>query len=128
MHHRQGNTNYHHPCLVMTQKIHPKGNLEPWWNKTSVFLKKTSKFPGTTMCQRKLTKRLYGTIYRFQEEDEADATSFAPSDQGRNTRQFPSSEHHKDNKFGYESAPTQSKEEDFTTKISPTAFRPVSFK
>ena len=34
----------------------------------------------------------YGTTYRFQEEDAADGTSFAPSSPSRSTRQFPSSE------------------------------------
>ena len=34
---------------------------------------------------------MYGTTYGFQEEDAADGTSFAPSDAGRSTRQFPSS-------------------------------------
>ena len=34
---------------------------------------------------------MYGTTYRFQEEDAADGTSFAPADQGISTRQFPSS-------------------------------------
>ena len=35
---------------------------------------------------------MYGTTYRFQEEDAADGNSFEPSDPGRSTRQFPSSE------------------------------------
>ena len=52
---------------------------------------------------------MYGTTYRFQEEDAADGTSFAPSDQGRSTRQFPSSKRDKYNKCGYESARTRAK-------------------
>ena len=35
---------------------------------------------------------MYGTTYRFQEADASDGTSFEPSDPGRSTRQFPSSE------------------------------------
>ena len=52
----------------------------------------SSKFPGSTTCPWKLKEQMYGTTYRFQEEDAADGSSFAPSDQGRSTRQFPSSE------------------------------------
>ena len=70
---------------------------------------------------------MYGTNYSFQEEDAADGISFEPSDQGRSTRQFVSSKHHKYNKRGYENAPTQSKEEDPTTRLSPSSLRPVSF-
>ena len=66
--------------------------------------------------------------YRFEEEDAEDGTSFAPSDPSRSTRQFPSSKHHKYNECGHESAPTQSKEEDLTTRLSPSSLRPVSFK
>ena len=35
---------------------------------------------------------MYGTTYRFQEEDAADGTSFEPSDPGRSIRQNPPSE------------------------------------
>ena len=52
---------------------------------------------------------MYGTSYRFQEEDATDGTSFAPFDPGRSTQQFLPSKHHNCNKCGYESAPTQSK-------------------
>ena len=36
--------------------------------------------------------------------------------------------HHRHNKCGYESAPTQSKEEDLTTRLSLSSLCPVSFK
>ena len=62
---------------------------------------------------------MYGTTYRFQEEDVADGTSSAPSDPGRNNCQFHSSKHHRYNERGYENALTRSKEEEFTTKLSP---------
>ena len=71
---------------------------------------------------------MYGTNYRFQEEDAADGISFEPSDQGRSTRRFVSSKHHKNNKRGYENAPTRSTEEDLTTRLSPSSLRPLSFK
>ena len=112
MHHRQSNTNYRHSCLVMTLKNHPKANLETWWNNTSVFLQNDQQVPRNHCVPMETQEKKYGTTYRFQEEDAADGTSFAPSDQGRSTRQFPSSEHHKQKTFGYESASMRSKVED----------------
>ena len=76
----------------------------------------------------KTHQKMYGTPYRFQEEDAADGTSFAPSDPGRSTRQFPSSEHHRYSECWYENAPTRSKEEELTTTLSPSSLRPISFK
>ena len=49
-----------------------------------------NKLPGATTCPRK-HKTIYGTTYRFQEEDAADGTSFAPSGPSRSTRQLLSS-------------------------------------
>ena len=52
----------------------------------------------------------YGTTYRFQEEDGADGTSFAPFGPCKSTRQFPSSEtQHSTINTGTGSAPTQPK-------------------
>ena len=52
----------------------------------------------------------YGTTYRFQEEDAADGTSFAPFGPCKSTRQFPSSEtQHSTIITGTESAPTRPK-------------------
>ena len=53
---------------------------------------------------------IYGTTYRFQEEDAADGTSFAPFGPCKRTRQFLSSEtQHSTIITGTESAPTRPK-------------------
>ena len=72
---------------------------------------------------------VYGTTYRFQEEDAADGTSFAPSGPDRSTRQFPSSE----TKCSIINTGTKvhqhdQKEGELTTRLSPSSLRPVSFK
>ena len=71
----------------------------------------TSKFPGSTTCHLKTKETaIYGTTYRFQEEDAADGTSFAPSDPSRSTRQFSSSEtQYSTINTGTENAPTRPK-------------------
>ena len=52
----------------------------------------------------------YGTSYRFQQEDAADGTSFAPFGPCKNTRQFPSSmAEHSTINTSTESAPTRPK-------------------
>ena len=52
----------------------------------------------------------YGTTYRFQEEDAADGTSFAPFRPCKSTRQFPSSEtQHRTINTSTGSAPTRPK-------------------
>ena len=92
MYHRQGHTNYHHQCLAMMQKSTQKQT----WNHDGTVLVCSNKwlanFSGTTTCPRKLKEQMYGTTYKNQEKDAADGTSFEPSDPGRDTRQFPSSE------------------------------------
>ena len=55
-------------------------------------------------------RTIHGTTYRFQEEDAAGGTSFAPSGPSKSTRQFPSSEtKHRTINTGTESAPTRPK-------------------
>ena len=89
------------PMLCYDEEAHRKVNMETPWNNTSVFLGKDEQsFSGTTTFAWKLSKRMYGTTYRFQEEETVDGTSSAPFDQGRITRQFPSSKHHSYNKCG----------------------------
>ena len=111
------------------EEIHPKTNKEPSWNKTSVFLMNDQQnFPEPLLAHEYLRKRMYGTTSRFEEEDAADGTSFAPFDQGRSTHQFPSYKLHRYIKYEYKNAPKRPKEEDLTTKLSPLSLRPVSFK
>ena len=109
-------------------EFHTKTNMEPSWNNTSVFLGNDQQtFPEPLRAYVNSVK-MYGTTYRFQEEEAADGTSFAPSDPSRSTRQFPHSKRHRYIKRGYENAPTQSKDEHLTTRLSPSSLRPVSFK
>ena len=64
---------------------------------------------------------IHGTSYRFQEEDAADVTSFAPFGPCKNTRQFLSSEtEHSTINVGTENCTnTTKKEEALTTRPSP---------
>ena len=70
---------------------------------------------------------MYGTTYSFQEEDATYWTSCGPFDLNKSIRQFPSSKDHRYNKCGYEKALTRSKEEDLTTRLSPSSLPPVYF-
>ena len=59
----------------------PETNKEPSWNNNSLFLGTDEQnFSGTTTCPWKLSRTVYGFIYRFQEEDAPDGTSSAPFD------------------------------------------------
>ena len=69
--------------LCYDEEFHPQANMEQRWNNTSVLL-------GND--QQVSRNQIHWITYRFQEEDAADGTSFAPSDPSRSTRQFPSSE------------------------------------
>ena len=112
-----------------------KSTREERWNFGGTILvcskEINNKFPEPLRAQGNTRETIYGTTYRFQEEDAADGTSFAPSDQGRRTRHFLSSKtKHSTINTGMESATTRPKEEDlttFTTRLSPSSFRPVSF-
>ena len=92
MYHRQGNTDNNHPWPAMTTNFHPHANVERWSNKTSVFLGNEQRVSRNHYEPTEHKKAIHWTVYRFQEEDAADGTSFAPSDPSRSTRQFPSSE------------------------------------
>ena len=88
-----------------------------------------SRFPGATTCPREQKESNIWDFYRFQEEDAAGGTSFAPSDPSRRTRQFPFSEtKHSTINTGTKSAPAQPKERDPTTRLPPSFSRPVSLK
>ena len=63
--------------------------------------------------------RMYGTTHRLQEEETTEGSFFAPSDPGRSSRQLPCFEDHRYNECGYGNAPTRSKEEDLTKRLSP---------
>ena len=114
--------------LCYNAEFHPKANMEPSWNNISVFLGNDLQiFPEPLRAYGNSVK-MYGTTYRFQEEKAKDGTSFAPSDPGRSTPHFTSSKHHRYNKCGYQNAPTRSKEEELTTRLSTSSLRPISFK
>ena len=85
--------------------------MESWWSGTSVFMGRTGKLPRNHYVPPSALKTtIYGTTYRFQEEDAADGTSFAPFGPYKSTRQLPSSEtQHSTINAGTESAPTRPK-------------------
>ena len=72
----------------------------------SVFLANDEQsLSGTSTYPKKLSRRMYGTTHRFQEEDAAIGTSSAPFDPGRSNRQFLSYKHHRYEKRRYENTP-----------------------
>ena len=85
-------------------------------------------FSGTTLCPWKTQRRWYRKTYRFQEGDAANETSWAPFGPNRKTRPSPSSQQQKYNIHVHEIALIQSTEENLTARLSPSSFRPVSFK
>ena len=107
---RQGDIDSAHPCLTTMYKSTSKQKCN---------------YPGTLLvCSGEGTKQqvpgnhyvhleikealIYGTTYRFQEEDAADGTSCVPSGPCRSTRQFPSPEtQHGTIKRGTKSARTR---------------------
>ena len=104
--------------------------MELWRNNTSGFLGNEQQVFRNHYVPTEHKKAIHWTTYRFQEEDAADGTSFAPSDPGRITRQFFSSEteHGTINAGTKNCTNTTKKEEDLTTRLSPSSLRPVSFK
>ena len=129
--HRQGDIDCAHPCLTTMYKATQKQT----WNHGGPLLvcpqRRTSKFSRNQFAPPENTKTtIHGTTYRFQEEDAADGTSFAPFGPCKNTPQFLSSEtEHSTINAGTENCTnTTKKEEDLTTRLSPSSLRPVSFK
>ena len=110
-------------------KIQQKPNVEPSCNKTSLFLGNHAQmFPETLLRAHENSTEVSGATHRFQEEDAANEISWAPFGPSRSTRLFLFSEHHKYKKQGLENALIQSKEEELTTRLSPSSLSPVSFK
>ena len=67
--------------------------MELWWSNTSVFLGNEHQVSRNHYVPTETQgKTIYGTTYRFQEEDAADGTSLVPSNLSKSIRQFPSSE------------------------------------
>ena len=86
--------------------------MESWWSSTSVFPGEDLQVSPEPLCTpfRTHETTVYGTTFRFQEEDAADGTSFAPFDLCKSTRQFLSSEtQHSTINASTESAPTRPK-------------------
>ena len=95
------------PMFCYDDEIHPKTNMDPSLNNTGVFLGNDEEnVSATTTCPWKLSRVMYETTYRFQEENAADGTSSAPFDPSRSTRQFHSSKNQTYNKRGYENSIT----------------------
>ena len=93
-----------------------KSTRKQRWNYGGTILLRSkemkSRFPGPNTCPWEHKKAIYGTFYRFEEEDAADGTSFAPSDPSRSTRQFASSEtKHSTMNTSTTSAPTRQKKD-----------------
>ena len=88
-----------------------------------------ARFPGATATPPWKRNKIPATTYRFQEEDAADGTSCALFGPCKNTRRFPSSEtEHSTINAGAENCTNRTKkEEDFTTRLSPSSLCPVSF-
>ena len=126
---RQGDNNCAHSCLTTMYKSTRKQT----WNHCGAVLVesqgKTNKFSRNHFVSPGKETTIHGTTYRFQEGDAADGISFVPFGPCRSTRHFPSSE----TQHGIINTGTgvhlhDQKEEDLTTRLSPSSLRPVSFR